>query len=126
MAKLDAKERKKLPKSEFGEPGKRKYPMPDKAHARDAKARASEMEHKGRISKSTEEKIDAKADRKLGEKGGKKESHSTVSAKHPHEHIHVRPIANGFIVRKTESHPKHGYMETEHYTDEAPKVRVRK
>lgn len=66
MSKLTAKERKAEPKSDFGEPGKRAYPMPDKSHARNAKARASEMEHKGRISKSTEQKIDRKADLKLG------------------------------------------------------------
>lgn len=30
-----------------------------------AKSRASEMEHKGAISKATERKIDSKADRKL-------------------------------------------------------------
>lgn len=40
--------------------------MPDKAHARNAKARASEAVHKGRMSKAEERKIDAKADRKLG------------------------------------------------------------
>ena len=65
MAKLKAAARNKLPKSDFGLPGSRKYPMPDASHARNAKARASEMEHKGRISKSTERKIDAKADAKL-------------------------------------------------------------
>lgn len=74
MADLSTKRRNSLPKSDFGEPGKRAYPMPDKSHARNAKARASEMERKGRISKSTEEKIDAKADRKLskGKKSGPK------------------------------------------------------
>jgi hypothetical protein len=71
MAELKAKARNKLPKSEFGMPGERKYPMPDKSHARNAKARASEMEHKGKISESTKAKIDAKADRVLG-KGKKK------------------------------------------------------
>jgi hypothetical protein len=30
MGKLKSAQRNKLPKSEFGEPGKRKYPMPDK------------------------------------------------------------------------------------------------
>lgn len=68
MAKLTAAKRNKIPKKEFGMPGERKYPMPDKSHARNAKARASEMEHKGKISKSTENKIDAKADRVLGKK----------------------------------------------------------
>lgn len=70
MAILHAKERNKLPKSDFGMPGERKYPMPDKSHAKNAKSRASEMEHKGVISKSTENKIDAKANRKLGKGRG--------------------------------------------------------
>lgn len=71
MGKLTAGERKSLPKSDFGEPGKRKFPMPDKAHARNAKARASEEEHKGKLSKSEEEKIDRKADRILGKDAAK-------------------------------------------------------
>ena len=66
MAKLDTKERKKLPKSEFGLPGKRAYPMEDKSHARNAKARASEMENKGKLSASAKAKIDAKAEKVLG------------------------------------------------------------
>jgi hypothetical protein len=39
--------------------------MEDKAHARNAKARASEMVHKGKLSKSSEAKIDAKANKVL-------------------------------------------------------------
>lgn len=66
MAKLDTKERKKLPKGEFGLPSKRAYPMEDKSHARNAKARASEMENKGKLSASAKAKIDAKADKVLG------------------------------------------------------------
>jgi hypothetical protein len=65
MAKLTAKSRNKLPKSEFALPKERKYPVNDKAHAKNAKARASEMEHKGKISKSTESKIDSKANKVL-------------------------------------------------------------
>ena len=65
MAKLTSKGRKSLPSKDFGLPGSRKYPMEDKSHARNAKARASEMEHKGKISEATERKIDAKANRKL-------------------------------------------------------------
>lgn len=68
MSKLTAAKRKKIPKSEYGMPGEKKYPMPDKSHAKNAKARASEMEHKGKISKSTEEKIDRKANKVLGHK----------------------------------------------------------
>ncbi len=66
MMKLTTAKRNKIPKSEFGMPGERKYPTQDKAHAANAKARASEMEHKGKISKSTEKKIDMKANKVLG------------------------------------------------------------
>ena len=41
MAVLTAKQRKKLPKSDFAIPGKEKYPIPDKAHARDALSRVA-------------------------------------------------------------------------------------
>jgi uncharacterized protein DUF6582 len=37
-----AKERKKLSKKSFALPGKRKYPIPDKAHARNALARVAQ------------------------------------------------------------------------------------
>ena len=61
MAKLSSKERKHLPKSDFGLPGSGKYPMPDKSHAANAKARASQMVNKGKLSPSSKAKIDAKA-----------------------------------------------------------------
>lgn len=70
MAKLSSGARKRLPKSDFGLPGRKAYPMPDKSHAANAKARASQAVNAGRMSKSTEAKIDAKANRKLGK--GKK------------------------------------------------------
>lgn len=69
MAKLDAAARKRLPASDFGEPGKRAYPMPDKEHAANAKARAATN-----ASPAERAKIDAKADRILGEtKSAKKD-----------------------------------------------------
>ena len=68
MAKLTTKERNKLPGKDFAEPKERKFPIEDKAHARNAKARASEMEHKGKISGAERAKIDAKANKKLGAK----------------------------------------------------------
>ncbi len=68
MAKLTAAKRKKIPKGEFGLPGEKKYPMPDKAHAANAKARATQMVNKGKLSKSSEMKIDAKANKVLGKK----------------------------------------------------------
>lgn len=73
MAKLKAKTRNKLAASKFGLPGakgkgkaKGKYPMEDKSHARDAKARASEMVAKGKLSPSQAAKINHKADSVLG------------------------------------------------------------
>lgn len=66
MAKLTTKKRNSLPKSEFGLPGSRKYPMPDKAHAANAKARATQEVNKGNLSESSKEKVFAKANRILG------------------------------------------------------------
>lgn len=65
MAVLRAKKRNSLPASDFGLPGERKYPMPDRAHAANAKARASQMEARGRITPAQKAAIDAKANRKL-------------------------------------------------------------
>ena len=72
MAKLNAKSRKKLPESSFGEPGSRKYPMPDRSHAANAKARASQQVKKGNLSAAAAAKIDAKANKILGKKSKKK------------------------------------------------------
>lgn len=66
MAKLNAAARKEVPTSEFGLPGSRKYPMPDRAHAANAKARATQMVDKGKLSASSAAKIRAKANRVLG------------------------------------------------------------
>ncbi len=68
MAELTSAKRKKLKKSTFGMPGERKYPMPDKAHAVNAKARATQMVKKGKLSASTASKIKAKANKVLGKK----------------------------------------------------------
>jgi hypothetical protein len=65
MAKLDAAERRAIPKSEFGLPGKRKFPMPDREHAANAKARATQGVKRGTLSEASAEKIRAKANRIL-------------------------------------------------------------
>lgn len=76
MGKLTAADRKRVPKSEMGLPGNAtkkggavsgSYPMPDKAHAANAKARASQF-----ASPAQRAKIDAKANRILGKAKGKK------------------------------------------------------
>lgn len=74
MATLKASKRNKLKKSSFGLPGERKYPMPDKAHAANAKARATQMEKKGKLSASSKAKIDAKANKVLGKSKVKKKA----------------------------------------------------
>lgn len=65
MAKLTTVKKNSEPSKEFGLPEQRKYPMPDARHARNAKARASQMEHKGKLSSTDKKKIDAKADKVL-------------------------------------------------------------
>ncbi len=69
MAKLTTKQRKALSASKFAGPG-RSYPVEDKSHAANAKARASQMVKAGKLSPSAKSKIDAKANAVL--KRGKK------------------------------------------------------
>ncbi len=65
MSKLSEKKRDSLKKSQFGLPEERKYPMPDKSHARNAKARAEQQEERGNLTAAEKRKIDRKADRVL-------------------------------------------------------------
>jgi hypothetical protein len=66
MARLTAAKRKRLPKSSFGLPGKRGYPMHDRRHAANAKARAKQQLNRGKLSRSSYNKIVAKANKRLG------------------------------------------------------------
>lgn len=68
MSKLTTKARNALPKSDFGMPGTRAYPMPDRKHAANAKSRAAQQVKTGNLSKSAEKKIDAKANKILKKK----------------------------------------------------------
>jgi hypothetical protein len=75
VADLTAKKRRKLRKDQFGLPEKAKtsdekaesgnYPMPDKRHAANAKARATQQVKKGNLTKSKRDRIHRKADRVL-------------------------------------------------------------
>lgn len=65
MSKLDAKDRSVLTAAQFGLPAERKYPMPDKGHAANAKARATQMVAKGKLSPAQASKIKAKANKVL-------------------------------------------------------------
>ena len=65
MAELSTTKRNAEPKSDFGLPDERKYPMPDKSHARNAKARASQQEKQGNLTAAEKKQIDRKADKIL-------------------------------------------------------------
>ena len=73
MGKLKSSVRAALPKAEFGLPGSRKYPMPDRSHAANAKARATQMVKAGKLSPGSAAKVRAKANRvlDLGKLGGR-------------------------------------------------------
>jgi hypothetical protein len=66
MAKLSAKTRKKLSKRQFGLPAQRKYPINDRAHAANAKARATQQVKAGNLSPDEAAEIRAKANNLLG------------------------------------------------------------
>jgi hypothetical protein len=65
MATLTEKKRDNLKDSTFGLPDEHKYPMPDKSHAANAKARATQQVKKGNLTSAERTKIDRKADRIL-------------------------------------------------------------
>ena len=66
MSTLTTKRRDHISKAEFGLPASKKYPMPDRRHAANAKARASQQLAAGKLSVSAKQRIDAKANRVLG------------------------------------------------------------
>jgi hypothetical protein len=60
MAKLTTAARSKIPASKFAGPA-RSYPVPDKSHAANAKARATQQVAAGNLSPSTAASIKSKA-----------------------------------------------------------------
>jgi hypothetical protein len=71
--KLTAKRRSSLPKSKFALPrksGQHGYPVDTPGRAANAKARATQQYKKGKISKSTRDRIHAKANKALKRKRG--------------------------------------------------------
>jgi hypothetical protein len=65
VSELTSKTRNALGDRVFGLAGERKYPMPDKSHAANAKARATQMVKRGKLSPSSKAKIDATANKIL-------------------------------------------------------------
>ncbi|RTL14532.1 MAG: hypothetical protein EKK56_00820 [Flavobacteriaceae bacterium] len=68
MAKLTTAQKKKMPAKDYGMPKEKKYPINDKKHAANAKARATQMVKKGKLTKAEKEKIDEKANKMLAKK----------------------------------------------------------
>ena len=66
MSTLTTRQRKELPAGDFALPEKRAYPIEDKAHTRNAKARAAQQRKAGNLTEAEEQRVDAKADRVLG------------------------------------------------------------
>ncbi len=67
MPTLTTKGRKALPKKDFALPGG-KYPVEDKAHAANAKARATQQYEAGNLSAADRAKVNRKANAVLGKK----------------------------------------------------------
>ena len=68
MSELTSKKRNSLPTKDFGLPKQGKYPIPDAAHAKNAKnakARATQQVNKGNLTPVEKSKIDAKANKIL-------------------------------------------------------------
>jgi hypothetical protein len=65
MTVLSAADRRRLKSSQFAGPN-RSYPVPDRSHAANAKARAKQQYDEGRISKAQYEAIVAAANKVLG------------------------------------------------------------
>lgn len=66
MARLTAKQRKRMSKSEFAEPGDKGFPDEDAKHQRLAISGATRSYNAGNISKSEEERIKSRERKKLG------------------------------------------------------------
>lgn len=72
MGELSERKLEQLPAKDFGLPEKARtkeaeretgnYPMPDEAHARNAKKRAVQQQHAGNLTKAERERIERKAD----------------------------------------------------------------
>ena len=92
MTKLTSKSRNKIPNSEFGLPSERKYPISDKSHAANAKARATQMVKKGKLSMASKAKIDKKADRMLSGSDYKDQQMRMQAMKHAKKDMSMKKV----------------------------------
>lgn len=93
MAKITLERRNKLAGSQFALPGQRKYPIPDKSHAANAKVRAAQQVGKS-ITAEQKEAIDRKADQVMKKDPDKSQRMSTSEKK-------VDPDAKGRVYKST-------------------------
>lgn len=100
-----------MPASEFAGPN-RTYPVNDKSHAANAKARATQAVKAGRMSEKTEEKIEAKANKVLHHgKAHEKEAHHSGKA------LHHSGEAGGAMFGRPGSHLTEHGMQGHHPSD---------
>lgn len=72
MAKLTTVQRKKIPTGKFALPKRRAYPIHDRTHAVNAKARAKQEFNKGDLSSSDLAKVNRAANKVLAKKAIKR------------------------------------------------------
>ena len=70
MAKLTAKKRSGLAKSTFAVPSERKFPIEDRSHAANAKARASGTKYEAQVNAAVKRKYPSMGAKKSGKRGG--------------------------------------------------------
>jgi hypothetical protein len=92
MATLTTKARKAIPSSRFALSGRR-YPIENRRHAADAKARATQEVAAGKLSSANAATIRRKANRVLGERGARSTGRYPVT-------VHKSPSCGTHCSRK--------------------------
>lgn len=80
MAELSYKQKKSFKPNVYGLPDEKKYPMPDVAHAKNAKARAQAQFDAGKLEKADLLKIETKANGMISKAGGSPAPAGTAKA----------------------------------------------
>lgn len=81
--KISSSKRRGLPASSFGLPGERKYPMPDPAHASNAKARATQEYNRGDLSKRQLKQVHRRADQVIASCKGRRKGRGGAKSRNP-------------------------------------------
>ena len=83
LGPLSERQRDRLPDKAFGIPAQRKYPMPDPAHAANAKGRAKTAKQRGELTAKQYDAIVRKADRVIERCNGTAGLRGTARTKDP-------------------------------------------